>query len=191
MKIDRDSKKVLGLMSPQRKKEYLQKQFFHIHILFSYFVGLQVIIFLLSIIYPRLFVVCVKFMAPVLLKWYETPHFDEVTAIVTTVILIIPSFEFYDKIAVSLPFRDVYGENISEIRLEDLKELYPEGFDTYRFQYLLHDTLKKEERRIDVIQKLINIFPSGIMKSRMTRETPLSYWLVDTLRWMLLNTWLG
>ena len=175
MKIDRDSKNVLGLMSPKRREEYLKRHFFDFdfHISFYHLVAIQVIIFLLSIIYKRLFFVCVKFMAPVLSKWYETPYFQEVTISVIWIILVIPSLELYDKVAVSMPFRDVFGENISEIRLEDLKELYPEGFDTYRFQYLLHDTLRKGERRIDVIQKLIYIFPNYIMNKEDDKgDTP-------------------
>lgn len=172
LKINRDCKRVLGLMSPKRKEEYARKHCFDIHISFYHLVALQVIIVILSIIYKRLFVKFVKLIAPVLSKWHETPYFLVVTINVATVILIIPSLELCDKVAVSLPFRDVFGENISNTTIKDLKELYPEGFDTYRFQYLLHDTLRKGER-IESIQKLISIFPNNIMKVKDDKgETP-------------------
>ena len=77
---------------------------------------------------------------------------------------------------VTFPVRDALRVNsISHEVLDVLESVYPVGFDTDRFQYLLHDTIRKGGQRgkwhgrsaytiVEVIQKLINVFPSDIMK---------------------------
>ena len=85
------------------------------------------------------------------------------------------SSQLYELDMISLPVQNALGvDSISNETIEELTSIYPIGFDTDRFQYLLHDTLRIGRRgmwygrsahtTVTVIQKLINIFTSDIMK---------------------------
>lgn len=58
---------------------------------------------------------------------------------------------------------DAFGGSISDAVTKKLTDMYPEGLDTDRIQFLLHDTLKeKRGNNLSRIRELILIFP-GVM----------------------------
>ena len=65
----------------------------------------------------------------------------------------------------SQPVREALGTSITEEVVKDLKSFYPEGVNTDRIKFLLHDTLKQEvpiNLRFGIygtITKLLRIFP--------------------------------
>jgi len=145
----------LRLMDLKRKEDYQPNMSFRVQLVCPHLVSL-VILFLLATLCPNLFEGCVI-----------------LGAINITFSALLISSQLYELDMISIPVRDAV-DSISNETIEELTSIYPIGFDTDRFQYLLHDTLRIGRRgmwhgrtahtTVTVIQKLINIFPSDIMK---------------------------
>jgi len=143
--------KVLRLMDGSKRSDYDTKMGFRFQLVCTHLVS-HAILCLLAIVYPRLFEECVILVA---------------ISIAFCALLI--SSHLYELDMIYLTAQDALRvDSISNETIEELECIYPEGFDTDRFQYLLHDTLREDPSgeyiSLSEIQMLINIFPSGIMK---------------------------
>ena len=136
--------RVAKLMNTKQREEYQNRSNFYLHICF-HSVASMAILFLLAAV-PRMFEVCIIL---------GTINF--------ALAIFMASLNIYDSVIFSLPLRVVLGESISSDIFEDLEHFYSDGFDTNRFQYLMHDSLRKG-RRLNTIRALIGIFPNDIMK---------------------------
>jgi len=149
----------LRLMGSTSKSSDFSTRFrFRFHLVCPHLVSLAILC-LLATLHPRLFEGCII-----------------LGAMNITFSALLASNELYALDMVSLAIRDALRVDVvSNEVVDELKSIYPIGFDTDRIQYLLHDTLRKGGQRgkwqgrssyttVDVVQKLINIFPSDIMK---------------------------
>jgi len=168
-----DFKKVCSLMNAKRYKEHLNRCNFTLRVCNHCFIALA-ILFVVASVCPRMFDVC--FLV-------GTFNF--------TLVVLMHSLDMYKYAVMSQPFRDVLGGirgNISCEKYKDLLSIYPEGFNTDRLHFLLHDTLREDkyyassvddrlyfvDKRVsvDTIQEFINIFPNCMKVVDDKGDTP-------------------
>ena len=143
--------KVLRLMDRSKRSDYSTRLGFRVQLCCPHLASLAILCLLAN---PRLFEGCVI-----------------LGAINITFSALLISNDLYELDMIYLSARDALrADSISVETIEELEYIYPLGFDTERFQYLLHDTLREEGRgrrsthtNVSQIQMLINIFPSGII----------------------------